>query len=211
MTFKEGKMKTLLTAFLMVLVFDAKANLFEENYSYIHNETHQRLEHLKIDKDTQTGRYFDYREEKYKTVSLSDISRETHETIQGVKEGNMVLVKFSTTSLKPCEVWNLYENAIAHVGCTTGKITNRPELATYPVAIDIMIKEVKSLEGFVQKDKVRLMKDSGDLSKGDLVRIEHIFRNGSAMVQKMGLNLIDTSGLLLKEKVQVVELKDLSF
>jgi hypothetical protein len=202
--------KTLLSAFILALTFEASAG-----NSYIHHATFERLEIFRIDTDNQTGKYYDYQDEKYKTINLSDVSREASEPVDGVKDGDMVLVKFSENLFRPCEVWYLYQNSLAHVGCQTGKLTEdmgvqRPKLGTYTASTESMIKSIKSLEGFEVKDKARLMKDVGDLKKGDLVRIEHIFKNGSAMIQKMGLNLIDTSGLLLKFKVQVVELKDLS-
>lgn len=209
-------MKTLLTAFVMVLAFEAQAQLISHRYSYIHHESHMRLEISKVDQDNQTAKYFDSDENKLKTVNLSEVSQETNEEIDGVKVKNMVLVKFSDHTLRPCEVWYLYSNALAHVGCQTGKNkqhggTNRPVLGTYTASIESMVKELPSLDGFEKKDRVRLQKNVGDLKQGDLVRIEHIFQNGSALVQKMGENLVDTSSLLMKFNVQVVELKDLSF
>lgn len=208
-------MKSLVTAIILLMSVESQAQLLSTRYSYIHHETHVRLELTKIDQDRQTAQYYDLKEGKSKTVNLSDVSRETNEEIDGVKVNQMVLVKFAESTYKPCEVWYLYTNGLSHVGCQTGRIRKdqlipRPVVGTYTASVESMIREVNGLEGFEKKDKVRLMKDVGDLRKGDLVRIEHIFQNGSAMIQKMGANLIDTSGLLMKEKVQVVELKDLS-
>lgn len=209
------KSLTLVAALFTILTLEAKAEIFSTHYYYLHNETNRKLDFVKIDQETQTGRYFDYKDGKYKTVSMTEVTKETHGEIDGVRKGNMVLVKFQDQKLRPCEVWYLFENSMAHVGCQTGKMkvnvgVDRPELATYASHIDHIVREVNSLDGFAKSDKVRLMADVGDLKKGDLVRIEHIFQNGSAMIQKMGANLLDTSGLLMKYRVQIVDLKDLT-
>lgn len=209
-------MKILLSALVLLISVESQAERISKRYSFIHHETHARIKLTKIDQENQTAQYYDQNDGKIRTISLSEVSQETFEPVDGVKTGNMVLVKFEKNVLKPCEVWYLYTNGLAQVGCQTGKYSKpapiaRPELAEYTVTTDAMVKEATSLEGFKKKDKVTLMADVGDLKKGDRVRIEHLFKNGTAMIQKMGLNLVDTSGLLLKYKVQVVELKDLTF
>lgn len=208
-------MKRIIAAVIMLMSLKSQAQLLSTRYSYIHHETHARLELTKIDQDRQTAQYYDLKEGKTRTVNLSDVSRETNEEIEGVRVTNMVLVRFANGQLRPCEVWYLYSNGLSHVGCQSGKIRkealiDRPIVAPYTASVDSMVREVNGQDGFEKKDKVRLMKDVGDLRKGDLVRIEHIFQNGSAMIQKMGANLIDTSGLLMKSRVQVVDLKDLT-
>jgi hypothetical protein len=209
-------MKMLLTAFVLVMASDSRADFISKRFSYINQETLERIEISKINQDTQVGTYFDHEAGKYKTVNLSDVSKQVSESVSGVKENDMVLVKFDNNKLRPCEVWYLYQNGYAHVGCQNGKILQqsfieRADLSMYGVLAESVVKGTKELDGFAQKDKVHLMKDVGDLKKGDLVRIEHIFANGYAMIQKMGTNLIDTSSLLKKSKVQVVDLKDLAF
>ena len=208
-------MKNLMLVFALALSFSATAGFIERHYYYIHNSTFERLDLIKIDQETQVGKYYDHQDGKYKKVSMTELSRQTHQGIRGFKPGNMVLARFSDNQYRACELWYIFENEVAHIGCQTGKISqnigvNRPQVATYVANINHLINEVSTLDGLSKKDKVRLMVDIGDLRKGDLVRIEHIFGNGSAMIQKMGANLLDTSGLLMKSRVQVVELKDLS-
>lgn len=208
-------MKMLLTAFALIMAAESQAGMISKRFSYIHHGTNERIELTKVNQETQTGKYYDQKSGKYKTVNLSEISQEIA-SVSGVKERDMVIVKFSDDSSRPCDVFSLYTNGQAHVGCQFYKINHRTMFESAPlsivtVAADSVVKEVQALEGFAKKDKVRLMKDSGDLKKGDLVRIEHIFANGSAMIQKMGTNLLDSSNLLMREFVQVVELKDLAF
>lgn len=205
-------MKILAALILTLTALSAQAG---RHHYYIHNTTHERIDIMKIDPETQMGKYYDHASYKYKTVSMTELTRQTHGNIKGFKAGNMVLANLEGNVYQPCEMWYLFENSVAHIGCQSGKITknigvDRPQVLTYALHLDHMINEVASLEGYAKKDKVRLMKDAGDLKKGDLVRIEHIFANGFVMIQKMGANLLDTSGLLMKSRVQVVELKDLS-
>ena len=181
----------------------------------INTKTLDIIEVTKIDTDTQTARYYSYRSNQWKEVSLADLSKAVYARLDGVKERDMVLASVRSDDLQPCEVWNVFENSLVELGCQNGRISDnigvdRPELSSYIKTTQQVVKEVTQRDGFQKKDKVRLMKDQGDLKKGDLVRIEHIFENGEAMIQKMGLNLIDTSGLLMKDKVEVVDLKDLA-
>lgn len=208
-------MKTLLSAMVLLMALDSQANIFSSRESYIHNQTQARMELTNVDQESQTARYYDHAEGKTKTISLSEVSKATKEEIDGVRSGNMVLVRFTENSYRACEVWDLYSNGIAHIGCQTGKIREeglirRQEVGSYTASTDLMIKEVSSLEGFKKKETVRLLRDVGDLKEGDTVKIEHIFASGSAMIQKKGFNFIDTSSLLMKEQVQIVDLKDLS-
>jgi hypothetical protein len=209
-------MKNLLTAVFMILAFEAKADLIKTNYNYLNTQNLQRVQFSNIDEASGKATYFSYAQEKYVDVNFADYSRETFDSINGVKQNDVVLFKVGE-SLKLCKVWYLFENGVASIGCISGKQYIN-EIGLYNAVIqghsahsEDLIKTVNGpLEGVSVNEKFRLTKAVGDLEKGDKVRVEHLFENGYAMIQKVGLNLIDISDPLRKTKVQAIDLKDLT-
>lgn len=192
----------------------ASAQLFQRHYNYLNIQTGEMIDLIKKNEAEGTGVYYDYRESRKKTVSLSLLSKETDKQLNGVKTGEMILVKWDK-DLKPCQVYHLFENGVARIGCQTGRVSanigvDRHLLGSYNVDTEIVIAEVKAAEGFKKNERVILRKQAGDLESGTTVKIEAIFNNGDVLVQKAGLNLLDTSGVLLKRSgVAKVSLKDI--
>lgn len=198
----------------VVLSDNASAQLIQRNYRYIHHVTGMQIELDNINEQNGTATYFDYKDSKRVAVKLSEVSRETDEVINGVRAGRFVLVNFDGKEIKTCETYYLFENGTARIGCQSGKIrknigVDRPKVAQYNVNAHAVMAEVDNFEGYARKEKVTLNTDAGKLKAGSTVRIEALFPNGEALIQKMGANLLDTSGLLLKQNIERVSLRDL--
>ena len=213
-------MKNLTIAMLLSLtVSNTYGNAFFSKINhYINTKTGAMVElsEFDINQTNQTGTYFSYAEGKKLTVNLSDLSMSTRNEINGVKGGRMVLVQFASGQ-KPCDVFYLFENGMAQIACNTGKMVqnigvDRPQRATYivkNVELAGVIAEVLSLNGVNEKDYATLTTKVGVLNAGTKVRVEVIFGNGEALVQKMGINFLDTSDILAKYNIEKVNLSDL--
>lgn len=209
----------LFTMIFSLTTLNAHAALFEKIYHYIEINSGKvvELSAYDIDKEKQTGTYFDYAEGKKFTVNMSELSKETREEINGVRAGKMILIPFQK-EVKACAVYYLFENGMAEIGCQTGAIVknigmDRPERRIY-IAKNVeqngIIAEVDSLNGISKKAHATLKTKTGSLLEGEKVRVEVIFANGEALVQKMGLNLLDTSEVIMKFNIERVNLSDLS-
>lgn len=197
-----------------VLSENASAQLLKRSYRYIHTVTGMQIELDNINEQNGTATYYDYKDSKRIPVKLSEVSRETDEVINGVRAGRFVLVNFDDKEIKACNTFYLFENGTARIGCQSGKIrknigVDRPMVAQYNVSAYNLMAEVDNFEGYAKKEKVTLSVDAGNLKAGTTVRIEAIFPNGEALIQKFGANLLDTSGLLLKKNIERVSLRDL--
>ena len=197
-----------------VLSQSARAEFLGRSWRYIHNETGMQIELNNINEQNGTATYFDYRDSKKVVVKLSDVSREVDEGVAGVKAGSFVLVNFGNNDIRTCQTYRVFENGIARIGCQTGKIrknigVDRPQVGQYNVNAHEVMAEVETFEGFTKKEKATLTAASGNLEAGTTVRIEALFPNGEAFVQKFGANLLDTSGLMLKKNIERVSLRDL--
>jgi hypothetical protein len=209
-------MKSFLAIAFVFSIFthSASAQIFQRHYNYLNIQTGEMIDLIKKNEAEGTGIYYNYLESRKKTVSLILLSKETDKQKNGVRAGEMILVKWDN-ELKPCQVYHLFENGVARVGCQTGRISanigvDRHLLCSYNVDTEIVIAEVKASEGFRKNEKVTLRKQAGDLESGTTVKIEAIFINGDVLVQKAGLNLLDTSGVLLKKSgVAKVSIKDI--
>lgn len=193
----------------------ASAALISRNYRYIHHGNGMQIELNDINEQEGTAYYWDYESHKKVTVKLSEVSRETDEALNGVRPGKFMLVNFGKEGIKTCETYRVFENSQARIGCQSGKIrknigVDRPLMYQYNVDVNDVMAEVESLDGFSRKDKVILTADANSLECGAKVRIEAIFPNGEALVQRMGANLLDTSSILMKKSnVERVSLRDL--
>lgn len=199
-------MKYFLAAILCV-VFSQSSRAY-----YYHNPTGEMIDPHKFNEKEGTATYFDHSEGKKKTVKISDLSKETFESLNGVKSGKLVLLNKADHNF--CETFHVFENGIAYIGCQTNKIqqnigANRPRNLNYYAPVEFLTGEIEAKDGFRKKDKVVIRRDSGKISAGALVRIEAIFPDGTALIQKMGANLLDTSSLRLKLNIEHVSLLDL--
>lgn len=191
-------MKLLTISFLMTVSFASQAAY------YFHTPSNKMVEAYKFDYENGTAVYFDYADSVKRTVNISDLSKETSKEINGVKAGSIVLLNGKDHNF--CETFHVFENGMSYIGCQTDKIQknigmDRLKTLNYYAPVELLSGEVSEADGFKKSEKVLL--------HGVKVRIEAIFPNGEALIQKIGINLLDTSSLRLKFDIQRVQLNDL--
>lgn len=104
---------------------------------------------------------------------------------------------------------------MARIGCQTGEMlgnigVDRPAVGQYNLNhVSNITPEVKELQGFSKKDFTVMAVKKGKIKEGAKIRIEAIFANGEAMVQKMGIGYLDSSSVLMKLNIERVHLNDL--
>lgn len=208
-------MKKFIVAALMtsILAQTASAALIERNTYFFHNETGAVVDLYKINEEEKTGVYYDYTLGKRVKVNLEDLSQQVEYPINNVASGKFVLANING-KIKVCEVYYVFENGMTRFGCQNGKIrdnigVDRPAVVPFNDHASNLTAEVKSMNEFRRGDKASLKAFAGNLRVGTKVRIEAIFPNGEAVVQKAGANLLDTSGILMKFNVEKVQLSDL--
>ncbi len=206
-------MRHLLLASLVSLSFSAQA-FIKPVHKYIHTPTGRVIDASEYNFHGDEVEFFDYAESKKKRVKAADLSKATRARLAGVKAGEFILVPFPEGP-RACEVWVLFENAMAQIGCQTGEVMrqigpSRPAIGTYILShAERAIGEVAELDGRKKKDHVVLSEAQGKLKAGESVRIEAIFANGQVLVQRAGLALLDTSSPLHKFNTTLVNLSDL--
>lgn len=198
----------------IILAQSASAALITKHRSYFHNTSGKIIDLVKVNEEEKTGVYYDHQKQKRIKVNLEDLSQEVDYAINGVLAGNFVLADIRGNS-KLCQVYYVFENGVTRIGCQSGKITDnigvdRPEVVGFTDQVSNLMGEVKSLNEFKKGQKVILKNFAGNIRQGSKVRIEVIFPNGEAVIQRVGLNLMDTSGILMKFNVERVQLSDLS-
>lgn len=168
-----------------------------------------------------TAKFYDYRESKRKSIEMDKVSKATREEIAGVKAGEIALVttyvgtsKTKTTS-RYCEVFYVFENKQASVGCSTS-IEDANKRGEIPRRLDFIINdvenitaEVESIDGIKKGDFVELRVDAKFAKANRKVRVLALMANGEALVQKIGFGLIDTSSIVYKGEVDRVQASDL--
>jgi hypothetical protein len=202
-------MKQLIMAALVTMTLSGAA----QAYQY-HIPSGRMVEVSKFDKDGNAY-FFDYETHKKVYVKAAELSYESKTAVNGIKAGDVVL--HNQKDVKFCEVFHVFENGLAYVGCQSeskmaGNLgVDRPSQLRGFVDTKTLIGEVKELDGFSKKEKASLLKDSGKLKCGNSVRIEAILSNGEAIVQKRdAFSVIDSSSLRLKLGVERVPLTELA-
>lgn len=167
------------------------------------------------------AKYYDYKTNKRKTIDLSELSKSTKKEIAGVKAGEYILLttKVANSSeliSRYCEVYNVFENSMAEVGCKTYAQDNEKKILE-TIRLDYIVKnvrsviaEVESLNGVKKGEAMELRVDTPSAKVGRNVRVLVIFANGEALVQKIGFGLLDSSSILYKTSVDRVRVSDLS-
>lgn len=204
-------MKHLLLGLICLMTVQSVRAASASGY-YYHEPSGEFYSFYNFNHDTQTATYYDYKDGKKKTANISDLSAETKSAINGVKQGDHVLLNQEGHNF--CEVFHVFENGVAYIGCQVNKIRknigmDRPQDWRYFAPTEILVAEVAEVDGFKKKERVILTKDAGTLVKGTEVRIEAVFANGEILVQKMGFNRLDTSSLRLKFGVVRVHSSDI--
>lgn len=205
-------------------VVQAKA-FFGTIDKYLVVKTAQVIEVGSNDVEDGVATYYDYRTSKRKTIDLSELSKSTREEIAGVKAGERVLARTyvanskTETVVRFCEVFYLFENKQAYIGC---KATEADRINGYELPnrfdfiinnVEQVIAEVETLDGFKTNEIAELRVDTENLKAGKNVRVLAIFTNGEALIQKAGFSVLDTSGVLNKlgavEKIKLTDLNKL--
>lgn len=209
---------SILLAALILSMTNAEAKFFSRIDKYINIKTNEVIELSENDIDTEkdTATYYSYSERIRKTAKLADLSKSTTEEISGVRQMEFLLAD-NLDGQTICQVWHLFENGSAYVGCRTGKRMQNIGMPRPGTANGILssvnhpsvVVEVDELNDFRSQDIAQLTEDTQQNVAGTTVRIEAVFANGEALIQKRGLNLLDTSGLLLKYSVEKVRLDQL--
>ena len=210
-------MKLLVLASLALSLTSAHAGFFGRIDHYRNLETGEVVEIGSNEiKEDGSVKYFSRKERAWKTTDISSFSKNTDAEIADVKQGEFLLAE-TGNGLALCQVWYLFDNKSASIGCRTGKPSEiigmaRPGTANYDlltVEHPGVVAEVASLDGFSRGQTAELLINTDQNESGTTVRVEAVFANGEALIQKKGLNLLDTSGLLLKYSVEKVSLKNL--
>lgn len=170
-----------------------------------------------------TASFYDYATSTKRTINISELSKSTREEIAGVKAGERILATTyaansnTITTSRYCEVFYVFENKMAYVGCKASEVDIIPGYAL-PERFDFILSnveqvtaEVDSLDGFSRGETAELRIDAKTAKAGKNMKILAIFTNGEALVQKAGFNVLDTSGVLNKlGAVERIQLSDLN-
>lgn len=215
-------------ALLSVAIFSMTSSAFAYDFiakieTYLDNTTNKTIQFSShdIDKKTNTAQYYDYALSKKFTVSLDDVSKSTTKKLKGVKAGELAVLESVTAdgvtrARRACLVFHVFENAKAEIACRTVKEDYRigyqmPSRFGYLIHdLDILGAEVESLDGFKKGQKAILQIDTDSIKAGKTVKIWAVLRSGEAIVQKAGLHFLDTSSIINKMDIEVVELKYLN-
>jgi hypothetical protein len=193
-----------------------------DKYLDVKNQSVIEIGSNEIEDDGRTASYYDYRDSKRKTIDMNDVSKSTREEIAGVKAGEAALVTTLVANSKTetvsryCEVFYVFENKQAYVGCKSTKADYIPGYQ-FPERFDFIINnvenitaEVAALDSFSKGETAELRIDTENAKAGRNVKILAIFANGEALVQKIGFNQLDTAGIVYKRSVDRVQLSDLN-
>lgn len=168
--------------------------------------------------------FYDYGTRQRRTINMSEVSKSTREEIAGVQAGEAILVTTRLDNVRNvrnqtvnryCQVFYVFENKQAYVGCKSSEADRipgyqLPERFDYIVNVEHVTAEVESLDGFKKGESVELNIETRNIKAQRKVRILAIFANGEALVQKDGFSRLDTSGILHKSGIERVNLSDLS-
>lgn len=190
---------------------------------YIHKDSNQIIElgGWDLSEDGKTNSYYNYTTSKRETILMADYIPATLEEIANVRAGEVVIAKTYVAHSKSeiiervCEVYYLFENQKAFVGCKSYSKDNLPGYIT-PVRFDFIINnveqvvaQVSELDGFSKGDNAELLIETPSIKIGKTVRILAVMANGEALVQKMGFSVLDTSSIVYKSGIERVRLNDL--
>lgn len=218
-------MKGLMTLALMLSAFQMThgREWVSKVNKYIHKDTNQIIElgGWDLSEDGKTNVYYNYATSKRETILMADYVPATQAEIAGVKAGEMIIAKtyiaHSKTEVieRVCQVYYLFENQKAYVGCKSYEADNLAGYAT-PSRFDFIINnveqvvgQVEELDGFKKGDLAELSVETKSIKNGKTVRVLAVMANGEALVQKMGFSVLDSSAIIYKGGVERVRLTDL--
>jgi hypothetical protein len=172
--------------------------------------------------DIKTGRVVDIATNETEDFDMSRYSPIAKEEIAGVAAGERILlttyVNKSTTKTisRYCDVFYVFENKMAQVGCKGYKVDQEaykdvPNRLEFMVTnVEEAIAEVSELEGFKTKDKAELKINTPGIKAGRTVRVVAIFANGEALVEKTGYSFFNGRNVVDRgASIERVSLSDL--
>lgn len=187
---------------------------------YIINDNNRIIEisSNEIEDDGLAATYYDYVARKRLTINMSEVSKSTRESINDVSSGEMILVTTGTarnngeTVNRYCQVFHLFENKKAYVGCKTYDIDNingyaRPNRLDFIINnVENVVAEISKAENLEKGDTATLRIDTKNAKAGRSVRVLALFNNGEALVQKLGFGVLDTSSIVYKSNIDRVQI-----
>ena len=197
--------KTLVLAAMAFTTISAQAKFFTPIHNYILGSGKVvMLQGIKVSRGTAW--YYDNDLNKRVSVNLSEVSKETKEKINGVKEDDFV---YTTTKAGPqiCIAYYVFENGMASLGCRTGKILDyygpaKYQVATYSGSTKNLLAPVNEVDGYSKGETAIL--------DGQKVLIRAIYSNGYVLTETAFiLSHIDTSSALSNASIQIVTTRDL--
>ena len=219
--------KKILTSLALTLLFsvaDVRAkSLINSIDKYIINSSNQVIEIASsdIDSDGLTAKYWDYKIYKKLSVNMHDVTKATMESINDVSAGEMILVTTKAARNdtayvnRYCQVFHLFENKKAFVGCKTYEIDNIKG-HTRPARLDFIINnvedvtpEVEMIDHLAKGEIATLKVDTLNAKAGKAVRVLALFSNGEALVQKIGLGTLSNTSIIYKSSIDRVKITDL--
>lgn len=190
---------------------------------YIHKDSNQIIElgGWDLSEDGKTNKFYNYKTGKQETILMEDYVIQTFDEIADVRAGEMIIAKTLVGNSKYetidriCEVYYLFENKKAYVGCKTYKEDAIPGYSI-PERFDFFINnvekvvaEVNEVDGIKKGDQAELLVETKAIKSGKTIRVLAVMANGEALVQKMGFSVLDTSSIVYKGGVERVKVSDL--
>lgn len=178
---------------------------------------------LEVYVDQQTGRVVEIASNKTEDYDMSRYSASTKNEISGVKAGERILLNTyifrsnTETVSRYCDVYHVFENKMAQVGCNTVSADFRRNedakirLDFMVSTVDEAIAEVAELNGFRTNSKAKLNISVPRIKAGREVKIVAIFENGEVLVQKTGYGLFHGDNVVERgDLIARVSINDLS-
>jgi hypothetical protein len=190
---------------------------------YIHKDSNQIIElgGWDLSEDGKTNKFYNYKTGKQETIQMEDYIIQTFDEIANVRAGEVVIAKTlvgnsrSETIERICDVYYLFENKKAYLGCKSYEKDAIPGYSI-PARFDFIVNnvenivaEVSELDGFKKGDVAEILVDANSIKNGKTIRVLAVMANGEAIVQKMGFSVLDSSSIIYKGGVERVKLSDL--
>ena len=218
-------MKALLALIIVSMSFQnlEAREMVSKIRKYIHKDSNLIVElgGWDLSDDGKTNKYFDYKTGKKVTIEMDDFVIQTFDEIANVRAGEMVIAKTlvgnsrTETIDRICEVYYLFENKKAYIGC---KAYEQDAIPGYSIParfdfivnnVEQVVAEINEFDGVKKGDTAELLVETRSIKNGKTVRVLAVMANGEALVQKMGFSILDTSSIIYKGGVERVKISDL--
>ena len=173
--------------------------------------------------NVETGSVVEIASNRTDKFDMSQFAASTKEEISGVKAGERILLttyvnKSKTQTInRYCDVYYVFENKMAQVGCSTYSVDQEankdaPRRLDFMVTnVDEVVSEVSELNGFRTNEKAELKISTATIKAGRNVKIVAIFENGEVLVQKTGYGMFFGDNVVERgDSIARVSINDLS-